>query len=74
MSPAKRSARTFLRTRFRRDTRSAVLAAYREIRKVVRPLKDDRQMAPDMAAIERLVRDGSFARVAARFGGDLALH
>lgn len=43
---------------------AGVAEAYEVVRGVVPPLVRDRVLAPDIAAVERLVRDGHFARIA----------
>ncbi len=40
-----------------------VEAAYERVRAAVPPLDEDRPLYPDIAAIERLVRDGAFSRL-----------
>ncbi len=50
-----------------------VAAAYRALRRVVPGLDRDRFLAPDLAAAERLVRDGTIVRAAEHAAGVLAV-
>jgi histidine ammonia-lyase len=45
-----------------------VAVAYDLVRGAVSPLEQDRVLAPDIAALEALVRDGAFAGIWSRFG------
>jgi histidine ammonia-lyase len=45
-----------------------VVVAYGQVRDAVAPLEQDRVLAPDIARLEKLVRDGAFADIWTRFG------
>jgi histidine ammonia-lyase len=45
-----------------------VVVAYGQVRDAVAPLEQDRVLAPDIARLETLVRDGAFADIWTRFG------
>ncbi|HEV8503257.1 MAG TPA: histidine ammonia-lyase [Casimicrobiaceae bacterium] len=50
-----------------------VAAAYKALRRHVRPLRGDRYLAPDLAVAERLVLDGSLLTAVERAVGELAV-